>query len=203
MNFSEMIKTARAKLGLSYRKLSEQTGISHSHIRDIENGKHSPSFDNAVVLANALDINIKEVIISTYQSQLRGVLFDLIETCDKYEITIPYNEWIKSNLPIQPLGIEKTELHESAFKIAESLYSETNEQKLNKKLEFIDSISNSNYHSYVYSEVPELLEAINTTTQVQGIPKTNLMVSNFIKEVERENEKLLSRRGDSDEQYHN
>lgn len=199
MNFSEMIKTARAKLGVSYRKLSEQTGISHSHIRDIENGKYSPSFDNAVVLANALDINIKEVIISTYQSQLRGVLFDLIKTCDKYEISIPYNEWVKSNLPIQPLGIDKTELHDSAFKIAEALYSETNVQKLNKKVEFIDSISSSQYHPYIYGEATELLEVINTTIQIQGIPNTNLKITNFIKELEKINGKLLSRKGEENE----
>lgn len=196
MNFSEMIKSARSKAGVSYRKLSEQTGISHSHIRDIEMGKHSPSFDNAVILANALDINIEDVIISTYQSQLREVLFKLIETCDKHKMAIPYNEWVKSNLPIQPLGSDKTKLHDLAFKIAETLYSETDTQRLNKKIEFIDSISVSQYQPYVYTRAHELLETINTSLQIQGIPKINLEINNFIQELEKTNEKLLTRKGE-------
>lgn len=199
MHFAEMIKKARASLGLSYRKLSEETGISHSHIRDIENGKYTPSFDNAIKLASALDINIKDVVVSTYQLQLQNLLFELIEICDQQEIAIPYKEWINSNLPIQPIGIDRTKLHDLAFRIAEPFYTESNEQVLNKKLELLDYISYSKCHSFVYDDAPELLETLNKTALIQGIPYVKNRTSALIKTLKKENESILYDRGDIDE----
>ncbi|WP_051681334.1 helix-turn-helix domain-containing protein [Virgibacillus alimentarius] len=196
MNFAESVKNNRTKLGLSYRKLSEETGISHSHIRDIENGKYTPSFDKAIKLANALDINTQDVIITTYQAQFRDQIYELIKTCDEYKVSIPYKEWVNSNLPIQPISEDRTKLHDIAFKIAEPLYSESNKQVLNKKLEFIDYISNSQFNTFTYEDTIRLMEMMHKTSLIQGIPVAKNRVNGFMQKLEEENETIMNNRGD-------
>lgn len=191
MNIAEAIKKARVDSNLSYRKLSDITGISHSHIRDIENGKYTPSFESAVTLAKALEINIRDIILSSYQAQLRQLLFELIETCDNNSIELSYNDWIQSNLPIQPLGVDKTKLQDTAFKIAQSLYSEPQENLLDKKLNTMDYIAKNSLHPALYEGLINTIDSLIVTTHVQNALKVKEKLEHFNLEIENENRALL------------
>ena len=54
-------KQIRKEKNMSLSELSKKSGISTTHINDIENNLKSPSLLVAVLLARALDINITEL----------------------------------------------------------------------------------------------------------------------------------------------
>lgn len=65
----EIIKKRRKELGLSYRKLSELSGISHSHISSIEKGVEPktkkpvrPSLEIIEKLAKGLQLDLGELL---------------------------------------------------------------------------------------------------------------------------------------------
>lgn len=55
------IKEIRLKKKLTLKDLSVLTGISTSHINDIENNYKIPSLLITILLANALKVDIKEI----------------------------------------------------------------------------------------------------------------------------------------------
>ena len=52
---------ARSKKGWSTRKLSDMSGISKTHINNIENGVSSPTLSCLYRLAKALDVKMEEL----------------------------------------------------------------------------------------------------------------------------------------------
>ena len=61
MHVEILIKDVRQKEKVSLRKLSEKSGISRTHINDIENNIKSPSLLVMIRLAKALDVEITEL----------------------------------------------------------------------------------------------------------------------------------------------
>ena len=61
MIISFNIKSIRKKQKLSLKQLSHKTGISISHLCDIENNYKMPSFIYVVLIARALNTNINDV----------------------------------------------------------------------------------------------------------------------------------------------
>ena len=61
MIISFNIKSIRKKQKLSLKQLSHKTGISISHLCDIENNYKMPSFIYVVLIARALNTNINYV----------------------------------------------------------------------------------------------------------------------------------------------
>ena len=61
MNIEFLLKKIRDEKGMSLTKLSEKSGISTSHINDIEKSYKMPSLFVMVKLAKALDVNITEL----------------------------------------------------------------------------------------------------------------------------------------------
>ncbi len=56
------LKSRRLQLGMSVNKLSELAGMSHVGILQIESGNRSPQLRTALKLANALGLELGEVI---------------------------------------------------------------------------------------------------------------------------------------------
>ncbi len=61
MRIEIKVKQIRKEKNMSLSELSKKSGISTTHINDIENNLKSPSLLVAVLLARALDINITEL----------------------------------------------------------------------------------------------------------------------------------------------
>ena len=61
MIISFNIKSIRKKQKLSLKQLSYKTGISVSHLCDIENNYKMPSFIYAVLIARALKVDINDL----------------------------------------------------------------------------------------------------------------------------------------------
>ena len=61
MIISFNIKSIRKKQKLSLKQLSYKTGISISHLCDIENNYKMPSFIYAVLIARAQNTNINDM----------------------------------------------------------------------------------------------------------------------------------------------
>jgi transcriptional regulator with XRE-family HTH domain len=55
--FSDRLRTAREKRGLSQSQLAEKARLPASSISHFESGARKPSFDNLRKLANALDVS--------------------------------------------------------------------------------------------------------------------------------------------------
>lgn len=55
----------RSSIGLSLREASQRTGVSHTHIRDIEGGRSVPSFDMVMGFLDAYGINMGELLRET------------------------------------------------------------------------------------------------------------------------------------------
>lgn len=53
------LRTIREERGLSTRELAERTGLAHSHIVRIENGKYNLRIDTLNTIADALGAEIK------------------------------------------------------------------------------------------------------------------------------------------------
>ena len=61
MHVEILLKQVRQKKNLTLNKLSEKSGISSTHINDIENNLKSPSLFVMIKLAKALDVEITEL----------------------------------------------------------------------------------------------------------------------------------------------
>ena len=61
MHVEILVKEIRQRQRISLNKLSERSGISTTHINDIENNIKSPSLLMMIRLAKALDVEITEL----------------------------------------------------------------------------------------------------------------------------------------------
>lgn len=61
----QFLKEKRISGGLSLREASKLSGISHQHIRDIENGKKSTTFEKVIRLLKAYLVDIDEFLRET------------------------------------------------------------------------------------------------------------------------------------------
>ena len=62
MDISNQFKKYRQRSGLSFRKLSDKTGISEGTLFKIESGKTCPRLDTAYSLAKALNCTVNDFI---------------------------------------------------------------------------------------------------------------------------------------------
>ncbi len=61
MDIAERLRTIRKSKNISVYKLSQQSGISETHIRDLERGDRNPSFDTLSRLAKPLGLSLSEL----------------------------------------------------------------------------------------------------------------------------------------------
>ena len=61
MHIEILLKQIRQEKGMTLTKLSERSGVSTSHISDIENNYKMPSLIVMVKLAKALDVGITDL----------------------------------------------------------------------------------------------------------------------------------------------
>lgn len=61
MHIQILLKQVRAEKNVTLARLSDKTGISTTHINDIENNLKEPSLSMMVRLAKGLDVNINEL----------------------------------------------------------------------------------------------------------------------------------------------
>ena len=61
MHIQILLKQVRVQKNMTLAKLSDKTGISTTHINDIENNLKEPSLSMMVRLAKGLDVNINEL----------------------------------------------------------------------------------------------------------------------------------------------
>ncbi|MBD5081241.1 MAG: helix-turn-helix transcriptional regulator [Ruminococcaceae bacterium] len=61
MSIAEKLKTLRKTKNISVYQLSKLSGVSETHIRDLERGDRNPSFDTLKRLAEPLGISLSEL----------------------------------------------------------------------------------------------------------------------------------------------
>lgn len=61
MNIAERLKKTRELKSISVYKLSQMSGISETHIRDIERGDRNPSFDTLNKLVQPLGLSLADL----------------------------------------------------------------------------------------------------------------------------------------------
>ena len=61
MHIEILLKQVRQDKGMTLKKLSERSGVSTSHISDIENNFKMPSLIVVVKLAKALDVGVTDL----------------------------------------------------------------------------------------------------------------------------------------------
>lgn len=65
MEYKEALFYWRKKKNISKYRLSALTGISESHLRNLENGIKQPNYSTIVSIADALELSLSEFFIST------------------------------------------------------------------------------------------------------------------------------------------
>ncbi len=65
MDIAERLKNARKSRNISVYKLSQQSGVSETHIRDLERGDRNPSFDTLDRLAKPLGLSLADLFNET------------------------------------------------------------------------------------------------------------------------------------------
>ncbi len=68
MTTGENIKRIRKEKGLTQKKLGELCGISESNIRKYENGKQNPKIETIEKIANALNVQIIDIMPQLFTS---------------------------------------------------------------------------------------------------------------------------------------
>lgn len=86
--FSEYLSEERKKKNLSVRVLSKRSGVSQACILRYENGTSQPDIVNAVNLAYALGVSLKEFIFHIEEADDLLVCYDLD---DNEQFLIQYN----------------------------------------------------------------------------------------------------------------
>ncbi|HIU56631.1 MAG TPA: helix-turn-helix transcriptional regulator [Candidatus Ornithomonoglobus merdipullorum] len=61
MDIAERLRTVRKSKNISVYRLSQMSGISETHIRDLERGDRNPSFDTLSRLAKPLGLSLSEL----------------------------------------------------------------------------------------------------------------------------------------------
>jgi transcriptional regulator with XRE-family HTH domain len=61
MEISERLKSVRKSKNMSVYKLSQLSGVSETHIRDLERGDRNPSFDTLSRLAKPMGLSLSEL----------------------------------------------------------------------------------------------------------------------------------------------
>ena len=61
MHIEILLKEKRKQKNLTLVQLAERTGISKTHIKDIENNLKEPSLSIMIRIAKALDVKIEEL----------------------------------------------------------------------------------------------------------------------------------------------
>jgi transcriptional regulator with XRE-family HTH domain len=65
VDIGEKIKQLREEKDWAQQELADKTGISRPTISQIENGMvHSPSADNLIKIANALEVDVNELFVA-------------------------------------------------------------------------------------------------------------------------------------------
>ena len=59
---AEFLRTERVRKGISMRRLAQKSGLSQPTISYIERGLRIPSLDTAYRIANALDVDLSNLI---------------------------------------------------------------------------------------------------------------------------------------------
>lgn len=61
MDIAERLKAVRKSKNISVYKLSQLTGVSETHIRDLERGDRNPSFDTLSRLVKPMGLSLSEL----------------------------------------------------------------------------------------------------------------------------------------------
>lgn len=85
---SYVIKDVRKKLGVSLIQLSLKSGISMTYLRELEtNKKTNPSITSLCKIAEALEINVKDLFYTSYD--IDYLKEELDEKIDNYGLQSP------------------------------------------------------------------------------------------------------------------
>lgn len=60
--FGEKLRTLRERRGLSYRQLATLLDTAHSHLVNLESGKHKPSVDLIVRMTQVFAVSFDQLI---------------------------------------------------------------------------------------------------------------------------------------------
>ena len=83
------VKIARIRADLTQEELSEQAGLSTTHMSNIETGNSKLSLPMAVALANALSVSVDALLCDNVihsKEIFSQEIQMLVEDCDDYEI---------------------------------------------------------------------------------------------------------------------
>lgn len=85
------IKKKRLERGLTQEQIVDRTGVSNSHISNIENAKTKVSLPTLVLIANTLQVTTDELLCDNLQSAqytYKNEIVKVAEDCDEYEIRV-------------------------------------------------------------------------------------------------------------------
>ncbi|MGE7274387.1 helix-turn-helix domain-containing protein [Brevibacillus panacihumi] len=182
---SQELRNRRNELNLTLRQLAEKTGVSHTHISEIENGKCAPSFETTMKLAKSLDMNPNSIVVDTYQSQLRQMLLEFIKVCHENNIRIPYEQWVKTNLPLQPLSLDENIVHDASLEIATKLYQQADKSTAELKLALIIQLLETKTDASVIQLLINLIQPLYQAELLLGKITVNAETKKFIEELNR------------------
>lgn len=63
--FGEKLRTLRERRGLSYRQLGAMLDTAHSHLVNLESGKHKPSVDLIVKMTQVFGVSFDQLMDDT------------------------------------------------------------------------------------------------------------------------------------------
>lgn len=82
------VKKARLKKDLSENQVANMTGISNSHLSNIENGHTKASLPALITIANALSVSIDDLLcdnIDHSKPSYEKIIADILEDCNDIE----------------------------------------------------------------------------------------------------------------------
>ena len=83
------IKIVRIKADMKQEHLAEKTGLSPTHVSNVETGTTKVSLSALVSLANALGVTVDDLLCDSLihaRVQFEQDIAELLEDCDNYEI---------------------------------------------------------------------------------------------------------------------
>ncbi len=93
LKFGQRISELRQKRGLTQEKFAELLQYSPNHISKLESARTNPSFELIVKIADALDVDIKELFDFKEQknnAELKEQLYKIINNVDNKNLKLVY-----------------------------------------------------------------------------------------------------------------
>lgn len=98
---------------------------------------------------------------------------------------MPYDKWLETSLPLQPLNREDTMIHDFAMNTLNRLHNIADQHELTDRIKLLSELSSLHYNPQIFSRISDILHMITVLLLKSGNKPTEEMIQQISKILEK------------------